>query len=147
LSRTSNSIKVFFIIHHVTILFEMFDHLLLRCSDLPASKAFYTAILSTLSHQIQFERPESGVTGYGSPSPKFWLLPASPDKAVSGPFHVAFEAKERAQVDAFHAAGLKAGGKSNGEPGERTYAPFVYAAFLFDPEGNNIECVCRVPPA
>jgi catechol 2,3-dioxygenase-like lactoylglutathione lyase family enzyme len=127
----------------------MFDHFALHVSDLPASKAFYTPILSTLGHKIQVESPESGVTAYGHISPKFWLTAASADKgtAVSGPLHLGFEAKDRDQVDAFHAAGLQAGGKSNGEPGVRTYHQFYYAAFLFDPDGNNIECVCHMPPA
>jgi catechol 2,3-dioxygenase-like lactoylglutathione lyase family enzyme len=126
----------------------MFDHFALHVSDLPASKAFYTPILSPLGHKIQVERPESGVTAYGQSSPKFLLRSASPDKgiAVSGPLHLAFEAKDRNQVDAFHAAGLQAGGKSNGEPGFRTYHQFYYAAFLLDPDGNNIECVCHMPP-
>ena len=127
----------------------MFDHFALRVSDLPASKAFYTPILSTLGHKIQVENPESSVTAYGHISPKFWLTAASTDKgiAVSGPLHLGFEAKDRDQVDAFHAAGLQAGGKSNGEPGVRTHHQFYYAAFLLDPDGNNIECVCRMPPA
>ena len=125
----------------------MFDHLNFRVSNISASKAFYTAILTPLGHQILVERHDSGVAGYGSSSVKLWVRPATAEKPAAGPLHFALEAKERAEVDAFHAAGLKAGGKSNGEPGERTYAPFVYAAFLIDPDGNNIECVCRKPPA
>ena len=59
----------------------------------------------------------------------------------TGRCHLAFQAKDRAMVDAFHAAGLTAGGRDNGAPGERPYHPGYYAAFLLDPDGNNVEAV------
>lgn len=91
----------------------------------------------------------SGVHAYGKLFPQFWLGPScnEKNKPTSGPFHIAFSAKTRAQVDAFYAAGIKAGGKSNGPPGVRKeYHKFYYGAFLLDPDGNNLECVCHYPP-
>ena len=93
----------------------------------------------------------SGVHAYGSRFPCFWLAPACKDKdeskTVSGPCHVAFSAKNRSQVDAFYAAGIKAGAKDNGKPGVRKdYHRFYYGAYLIDLDGNNIECVCHWPP-
>jgi catechol 2,3-dioxygenase-like lactoylglutathione lyase family enzyme len=67
-------------------------------------------------------------------------------KSVAGPVHVAFRAPNRKAVDRFHAAGLKAGGRDNGAPGVRPdYSPTYYAAFLIDPDGNNVEAVCFTP--
>jgi catechol 2,3-dioxygenase-like lactoylglutathione lyase family enzyme len=83
----------------------------------------------------------------------FWadeLFVSSPDSPaalgkLTGRHHLAFQAKDHAMVDAFHAAGLTAGGKDNGAPGERPYHPGYYAAFLLDPNGNNIEAVHHGP--
>src|SRR5277367_5250371 len=98
----------------------MFDQILLHVSDIQASTTFYTAVLATLGHKVLVERPDSGVRGYGTSLPaKFWVTPASPDTNLPGPVHIAFEAKEKAQVDAFYEAGLKAGAKANGAPGPR----------------------------
>ena len=74
--------------------------------------------------------------------PALWLYAAG--KGAVGPgVHVAFRAQDRAQVDRFHGAGLEAGGRDNGKPGLRAdYSPTYYAAFLLDPDGNNVEAVC-----
>jgi predicted lactoylglutathione lyase len=129
----------------------MFDHITLHVNDLAGSKAFYTALLATLNYKIVMTLDDgSGVHGYGKFFPRFWLAPASKEKEkpLSGPCHIAFSAKNRAQVDAFHAAGLKAGGKCNGPPGVRKeYHRNYYGAYLFDLDGHNIECVCHMPPA
>jgi predicted lactoylglutathione lyase len=129
----------------------MFDHIYLHVNDLEASKAFYTSLLGTLGYKIVFTLGDgSGVHAYGKMFPRFWLSPASGDKQipVSGPCHIAFSARNRAEVDAFHSAGLKAGAKCNGPPGVRTeYHRYYYAAFLHDLDGNNVECVCHMPPA
>lgn len=128
----------------------MFDHICLHVSDLPASKKFYTTLLASLNYKIVMTLEDgSGVHAYGSRFPCFWLAPACKEgeKPLTGPCHIAFSAKNRAQVDAFYAAGLKAGGKSNGAPGVREeYHRYYYGAYLYDLDGNNLECVCHWPP-
>ena len=129
----------------------MFDHICIHVNDLPASKQFYTTLLATLNYKITFTLNDgSGVHAYGKYFPQFWLAPVCKDSETpaSGPTHIAFSASNRAQVDAFHAAGLKAGGKCNGPPGIRKdYHRFYYGAFLYDLDGNNVECVCHWPAA
>ncbi|WP_342586086.1 VOC family protein [Leisingera sp. ANG-M1] len=81
------------------------------------------------------------VTGYGDDRPWFWL---AEEDATTGKLHTALTARSRAQVDAFHAAALLAGGTDNGAPGVRPhYHPDYYAAFVLDPDGHNIEAVCH----
>ena len=95
----------------------MFDHICIHVKDLPASKAFYTTLLASLNYKIIMTLPDgSGVHAYGKYFPQFWLAPACQDhgKPNSDPCHIAFSASNRAQVDAFYAAGIKAGGKDNG---------------------------------
>jgi catechol 2,3-dioxygenase-like lactoylglutathione lyase family enzyme len=84
------------------------------------------------------------IIGFGSRTdPEFWLRDGEP---IHGGLHLAFEASSRAVVDAFHAAAVQAGGKDNGAPGLRPrYADHWYAAFVLDPDGHNIEAVCRQP--
>ena len=117
----------------------MFDHVGLKVNDVEASVRFYTAALAPLSY-VLCSGDASGA-GFGPPGePALWL--AKHAKAPGGS-HVAFRAKDRAAVDRFHAAGLAAGGKDNGVPGPRPdYGPKYYAAFLIDPDGNNVEAVC-----
>lgn len=84
-----------------------------------------------------------GATGLGAGMPDFWVM--ATDQPLN-PTHLAFSG-DRAAVDAFHAAALAAGGTDNGEPGLRLdYHPHYYAAFVRDPEGNNIEVVCHADP-
>ena len=124
----------------------MIDHMGIPVSDIEPSRKFYEAALGALgmSVQKQYRSEEEGgwtALGFGVPGEKiFWI--ADGDK-VGGGIHVAFTADTRAQVDAFHAAGLKAGGRDNGKPGPRpNYGPNYYAAFVYDPDGANIEAVC-----
>ncbi|MGQ9368147.1 VOC family protein [Azospirillum sp. ST 5-10] len=122
----------------------MFDHIGLRAADLDASVRFYQAALEPLGHGL-CSRDESGA-GFGpAGAAGLWLYP-NPGAAGGGThvaFHVAFRAADRAAVDRFHAAGRAAGGRDNGPPGLRAdYAPTYYAAFLLDPDGNNVEAVC-----
>ena len=117
---------------------RLIDHIQLVVRDLAASRRFYEAVLQVL-----------GVPIGGTAEDYFWsdeLFISSADSRaaqgkLTGRHHLAFQAKDHAMVDAFHKAGLAAGGKDNGAPGERPYHPGYYAAFLLDPDGNNIEAV------
>ena len=116
----------------------MFDHVGLRVKDLDAAARLYAAMLAPLGH-LPGARGAS-YAGFG-PEGKaaLWL---HCDASAAGA-HVALRAATRAAVDRFHAEGLQAGAKDNGAPGVRDdYGPDYYAAFLIDPDGNNIEAVC-----
>ncbi len=117
----------------------MLDHMELLVSDLARSKEFYLKALAPLGFKIIYELDVA--IGFGDESfPSFWIHIGKP----GNPPHFAFGAKDRAAVDAFYRAAIAAGGKDNGAPGFRThYAPTYYAAFIYDPDGNNIEAVCR----
>ena len=119
----------------------MYDHLGLHVKDLKASVRFYGAALGALGHVVASQ--EDSYAGIGPKGePGLWLYKAN-GKGAGAKAHVAFRAASRAAVDRFHAEGLKAGGKDNGTPGLRTdYSPTYYAAFLIDPDGNNVEAVC-----
>ncbi len=112
---------------------RLIDHVHLRVSDLGASKRFYRAVFAALDKAAAFVEAE----GHFS-ADELWVDVA--DGAVSR-VHLAFQASDRAMVEAFHAAALAAGGRDNGGPGERRYHPGYYAAFVLDPDGNNIEAV------
>jgi catechol 2,3-dioxygenase-like lactoylglutathione lyase family enzyme len=115
----------------------MYDHLTLRVGDFTRSLAFYKAVLAPLGIELRVEDGESAAFGQ---RPSFLLTSR---RAPTANFHVAFSATDTASVDAFHAAALENGGTDNGAPGIRAdYAPNYYAAFAFDPDGNNIEAVC-----
>jgi len=120
----------------------MLDHVSLRVQDLPRALDFYRAALAPIGYQLATEFP--GVAGLGEPGkPDLWIT--ATDRAVL-PTHIAFRT-DRPRVDAFHAAALAAGGVDNGAPGLRAdYHPHYYAAYVIDPEGNNIEVVCHEPP-
>ena len=117
----------------------MLDHIGIAVSDLAPGKQFFVAALAPLGYKVLFDLPDA--TGMGSGAfPTFWIAKGRPH----GPLHIAFSAPDRAIVDAFHKAALAAGGRDNGKPGIRAqYHPNYYAAFVFDPEGNNVEVVCR----
>lgn len=126
----------------------MIDHLGSTTTHYEAAQAFYDAVFATLGYprvrEMVTDRdpsfPTRRMSAYGPDGRHvFWLI-ESRDTAT--PRHVAFVAKDRAAVDAFHAAGLAAGGTDNGPPGERpVYHPGYYGAFLHDPDGNNVEAV------
>jgi catechol 2,3-dioxygenase-like lactoylglutathione lyase family enzyme len=120
----------------------MLDHVSLRVQDFPRAVAFYRAALAPLGYQVAMEFSSSAGLGERG-MPDFWLTLT--EKSLL-PTHVAFRT-DRARVDAFHAAALAAGGIDNGPPGLRAdYHPHYYAAYVTDPEGNNIEVVCHDPP-
>ncbi len=118
----------------------MYDHVGLKVANLDASARFYAAALAPLGH-VAGARSASSASFGPSGAPALWL---SPGGAGSGQgAHIAFTARDRASVDAFSRAGLDAGGRDNGGPGLRPdYSPTYYAAFLIDPDGNNVEAVC-----
>ena len=126
----------------------MIDHLGLTVSDFNRSRAFYDAALKPLGMAIAMEvtAEQTGGhahVGYGKGRPVFWVGGGGP---VSGPMHVAFTAGSRAEVDAFYAAAMAAGGRDNGPPGLRPhYHPDYYGAFVLDPDGVNVEAVCHGP--
>jgi catechol 2,3-dioxygenase-like lactoylglutathione lyase family enzyme len=117
----------------------MFDHLGLRTGKLDASVRFYEAALGPLGYRLA-SRDDQGA-GLGPPgAPALWLYRVT-GQSGSG-VHLAFVAPDRKAVDRFHAAGLEAGGRDNGTAGLRSdYGPKYYAAFLLDPDGNNVEAV------
>ena len=118
----------------------MFDHIGLKVQDLDTSVGFYGAALAALGHVVG-SRDESSAGIGPADAPALWLYRT---KAPSGAgTHIAFSAVDRAGVDRFHADGVAAGGRDNGPPGLRSdYSPRYYAAFLIDPDGNNVEAVC-----
>lgn len=115
---------------------RLIDHIGVTVSDLEQSKSFYVAILDALGKS----------DGFGSDDTGFYFdefYVAAGDSPVTS-LHLAFQADSIEQVHAFYEAGLEAGGRDNGEPGYRNYHDSYYAAFLLDPDGNNIEAVCDV---
>jgi len=115
---------------------RLLDHVHLRVRDLEASKRFYAAALEAVGRELGGEREGA-----------FWVdeLYVSDDGPPTGGLHLAFQTPDRETVDRFHAAVLAAGGRDNGAPGERHYHPGYYAAYAFDPDGNNIEAVHHGP--
>ena len=120
---------------------RLIDHIGLVVRDLPASKAFYTAVFNALKIPIG-----------GSDDKNFWadeLFISAPGSAevqgaLTGRVHLAFQAEDQAMVNAFYEAAMTHGGRNNGPPGERAaYHAGYYAAFVLDPDGNNIEAVTR----
>ncbi len=117
---------------------RLIDHVQLVVADLAASRRFYGAVLDVL-----------GIPIGGEEDSYFWadeLFISSRDSeaaqgVLTGRHHLAFQARDRAMVEAFHREGLAAGGRDNGPPGLRKYHPGYFAAFLLDPDGNNIEAV------
>jgi catechol 2,3-dioxygenase-like lactoylglutathione lyase family enzyme len=114
------------------------DHIGLNVADYARSRAFYTQAFEPLGYSIVMDFEPHGI-GFGpEDKPIFWVVRRDPPGAA----HVAFTAPDRETVDAFYEAALAAGGTDNGPPGIREhYHPTYYAAFVLDPDGNNIEAV------
>ena len=123
----------------------MIDHISIAVRDLQAGGRFYEVVLATLGYAKMIERATT--IGFGKKYPDFWIN-ARPKMVAPDPgcgMHVCLRAPNADAVDAFHAAALKAGGRSDGQPGLRPeYTPGYYAAFIFDPDGNRIEAVTFV---
>jgi len=121
---------------------RLIDHIQLVVDDLPAARRFYEAVFKVLDVPLggegedYFWCDELFVSSAGS---------AAAQGRPTGRHHLAFQAKDRATVEAFHKAAIAAGGTDNGAPGERPYHPGYYAAFVLDPAGNNIEAVYHGP--
>lgn len=121
---------------------RLIDHVQLVVRDLGASRKFYGAVFEVL-----------GIPIGGEAATHFWadeVFVSTADGVeaagrLTGPNHIAFQAKDKSVVDRFHAAATAAGGKDNGKPGDRPYHPGYYAAFVTDPDGNNIEVVFHGP--
>jgi len=114
----------------------MIEHVSLRTRNAKASRKFYEKVLAPLGYACDLKYGDSFGFKDDAGRHDFWVT----EGEVGTPTHLAFHAPSRAAIDAFHAAALKAGGKDNGAPGPREgYA--AYAAFAFDPDGNNVEAV------
>jgi catechol 2,3-dioxygenase-like lactoylglutathione lyase family enzyme len=129
----------------------MIDHFGITVSDIATSRAFYLQALAPLDYGVLMEVPAAVAgrdhLGFGvAPKPDFWISAADAAHPPTTPVHVCLRASSRAQVDAFHAAALAAGGRDNGAPGLRShYHPNYYGAFVLDPDGHNVEAVCHEP--
>ena len=117
----------------------MIEHVSLHCSDVKASRNFYEKTLRPLGYRLSQDFPDAvGFMAEGHTS--FWV-----SRGKIGPQHIAFRAKDRKAVEAFHRAALEAGAKDHGAPGLRKdYSPTYYAAYVLDPDGNNMEAVTFV---
>ena len=114
---------------------RLIDHVQLNAKDLEASKRFYKAVIGALGLEIAV------VEGPGFfYADELWVQAVTAGSQATR-VHIAFQARDHETVRRFHAAGLAAGGRDNGAPGERHYHPGYFAAFLLDPDGNNIEAV------
>lgn len=121
---------------------RLIDHVQLVVKDIDASRKFYDAIFQVLNV------PLGGTIGQSFWYDELFVSPKGGPETIglfTGRVHLAFQAADQAMVDAFHKAGIAAGGKDNGAPGMRSYHPGYYAAFLTDPDGNNIEAVYHGP--
>jgi catechol 2,3-dioxygenase-like lactoylglutathione lyase family enzyme len=121
----------------------MIDHVSVRVQDFARLLDFYREALAPIGYQVLMEYP--GAVGMGADGkPDLWLMQS---EQTINPTHIALHAATRDPIDAFYAAGIAAGGTDNGPPGLRLdYHPTYYAAFVRDPEGNNIEVVCHAAP-
>ena len=116
---------------------RLLDHVQLRVKDLEASKRFYRAVLSALGQGDNF------VEGDGNFYADELFVDVADGEVTHA--HLAFQAGDRDTVHAFYRAALASGGRDNGAPGERPYHPGYYAAFVLDPDGNNVEAVFHGP--
>jgi catechol 2,3-dioxygenase-like lactoylglutathione lyase family enzyme len=115
---------------------RLFDHVHVRVADLEASKRFYRAVLAAVGRELMWESQDA----FNADE-----LYVSADKTPTAGLHLAFQAHDRETVERFHKAGLAAGGQDNGAPGERSYHPGYYSAYVLDPDGNNLEAVYHGP--
>ena len=129
----------------------MIDHVSLGVRDLDSSRQFYDAVLRPLGivRTVDFQQRGSDYGAMaGSLGVEFTITVERSDSLPSQGMHLCFRAPDRAAVRAFHAAALRSGGRSDGEPGLRAqYHPDYFAAFVIDPDGHRVEAVCHAPQA
>lgn len=127
----------------------MIDHMGITVADFDRARAFYDAAFAPLGASLLYMVPAEytngvKVGGFGRERPVYWLHEGTPPADYHQ--HIAFTARNRAEVDAFYEAAIAAGGRDNGPPGLRPhYHANYYGAFVFDLDGNNIEAVCHAP--
>lgn len=122
----------------------MYDHIGFAVRDFARSRAFYDKALRPLGYSVL--REGDGWAAFGDAGHTGLWIGAT--GTLPAPIHIAFAARDHAEVRAFHAAALAAGGRDNGGPGIREqYHRDYYAAFVYDPDGHNVEAVCRKPEA
>ncbi|WP_016906415.1 VOC family protein [Streptomyces xiaopingdaonensis] len=123
----------------------MLNHVEIQTAHVPASAAFYDAVLAPLGAGRRIEH--QGRIGYGDERPEFWIGPVpGPDGSRARESHLAFTASDRSAVDAFHTAAVAVGAEVLHPPKVwPQYHDTYYAAFVRDPDGNNIEAVCERP--
>ncbi|GAA5445957.1 hypothetical protein Misp06_04164 [Microbulbifer sp. NBRC 101763] len=120
----------------------MLDHIKIPVQDLARSSDFYRQSLTPLGYELVMEFDNSAGFGWAD-KPEFWIYSSGP---ASGQLHIAFRAEEREVVRDFYRAALQAGGTDNGVPDVyEQYHPDYYAAYVLDPDGNNLEVVCHLP--
>lgn len=117
---------------------RLIDHVHLRARNFANTRYFYQSVLAVLGIPVT-------ASGEGWMQVDELFIDGADARTTPSHVHLAFQAADRAMVDAFHAAALKAGGTDNGAPGERDYHPGYYACFVLDPDGNNIEAVFHGP--
>jgi catechol 2,3-dioxygenase-like lactoylglutathione lyase family enzyme len=117
---------------------RLIDHVHLRARNFLATRFFYEKVLAALGLRIE----QSGAAWFQVDE---LFVDAADARTIPTHVHLAFQARDRAMVDAFHKAAIAAGGTDNGKPGERDYHPGYYGAFVLDPDGNNIEAVYHGP--
>jgi catechol 2,3-dioxygenase-like lactoylglutathione lyase family enzyme len=111
---------------------RLLDHVHVRVADLTASKRFYRAVLAAVGRELT----RDGEDAFSADE-----LYVTAERTPTTGLHIAFQANDREMVERFHGAGLAAGARDNGAPGERQYHPGYYSAYLLDPDGNNVEAV------
>ncbi|MET0594759.1 MAG: VOC family protein [Polyangiaceae bacterium] len=121
----------------------MIDHIQLKVKNYEKSRQFYARALEPLGYGVEYEDAAAKSAGFGTKGAiDLWIGEGTPVSKL----HIAFRAKDRQAVAKFHAAALASGGSDNGAPGVRAdYSPTYYAAFVIDPDGNNLELVCHEP--
>jgi catechol 2,3-dioxygenase-like lactoylglutathione lyase family enzyme len=124
---------------------RVLDHVGIAVADYERSKAFYEQALAPLGITLlmEFGGAAAGFGKEGKGRPSFFI--EAHGEPARGRLHIALGAENHAQVDAFHAAALEAGGTDNGAPGLRWYHPDYYGAYVLDPDGHNVEAVCHWP--
>jgi catechol 2,3-dioxygenase-like lactoylglutathione lyase family enzyme len=121
----------------------MIDHVIVNVSEFQRSKAFYEAALAPLGYTLTTEWESGAGFATRDGAPELWIRGG---ERPSGPVHVAIRSPNRSRVDAFYEAAMAAGAADNGPPGPRPhYHENYYAAFVYDPDGNNLEAVCHNP--